>query len=76
MDRDDVWRKRLLIYTLIRLGGIAIFLLGVAIIYTNIVQPGGSPQVGAVVAILGVIDAFFAPRVLKSAWDREDRQDQ
>jgi len=76
MDRDDVWRKRLLIYTLVRLGGVAIFLLGVAIIYTNLVRPGGSPQIGAAVAILGVIDAFFAPRVLKSAWDREDRQDQ
>jgi len=76
MDQDDVWRKRLLIYTLVRTGGVAIFLLGVAIIYTNLVRPGGWPQVGAVVAILGVIDAFFAPRLLKKAWDREDRQDQ
>lgn len=76
MDQDDVWRKRLLIYTLIRMGGVAIFLLGVAIIYTNLVRPGGWPQLGAVVAILGVIDAFFAPRLLKKAWDREDRQDQ
>jgi hypothetical protein len=76
MDQDEVWRRRLLIYTLIRLGGIAIFLFGVAIIYTNLVQPGGSPQIGAAIAIVGVIDAFFAPRLLKSAWDREDRQDR
>ena len=76
MDQDDVWRKRLLIYTLIRMGGVAIFVLGLAIIYTNLVRPGGWPQLGAAVSILGVIDAFFAPRLLKSTWDREDRQDQ
>ena len=74
MDKDDVWRQRLLIYTLVRLGGIAIFLLGVAIFYTNLVRPGGWPQVGALVAILGVADAFFAPRLLKRAWDRDDRE--
>lgn len=76
MDQDDVWRKRLLIYTLIRMSGIAIFLFGVAIIYTGVIRPGGWPQLGAAVAILGVVDAFFAPRLLKSTWDREDRQDQ
>jgi membrane protein implicated in regulation of membrane protease activity len=76
MDEDEVWRKRLLIYTLVRLGGLAIFFLGVAIFYTNLVRPGGWPQVGAVVAILGVIDAFFAPRLLKRAWDRQDRPDR
>ena len=27
--------------------------------------PGGWPQVGAIVAIMGVIDAVFAPRLLK-----------
>lgn len=76
MEQDDVWRKRLLIYTLVRMGGVAIFLLGVAIVYTDLVRPGGWPQVGAVVAILGVIDAFFAPRLLKRAWDQEDRPEQ
>ena len=76
MDHDDVFRKRLLIYTLVRMGGVVIFLLGVAIIYTNLVRPGGWPQLGGGVAILGVLDAFFAPRLIKRAWDREDRQDQ
>ena len=75
MDQDDVWRKRLLVYTLVRMGGVAIFLLGVAIVYTNLVRDGGWPQLGGFVAILGVIDAFFAPRLIKKTWDREDRQD-
>src|SRR5438067_2380273 len=70
---DDTARRRLLIYTLVRFGGTAIFLAGVAIIYTNLVRPGGWPQLGAIVAILGVIDAFVAPRLLKRAWDVRDR---
>ena len=69
MDDDLVWRKRLAIYSLVRLGGLAIFFLGIAIIYTGLVRRGGWPQLGAIVAILGVIDAMFAPRLLKRSWD-------
>jgi hypothetical protein len=75
MDDDDaLFRRRLLIYSLVRFGGLAIFFLGVAIMYTDLLRQGGWPQVGAVVAIMGVIDAFFAPRILKKAWDEQDRQ--
>jgi hypothetical protein len=70
---DDLARKRLLIYSLVRFGGLAIFFLGIAIMYTNLVRPGGWPQVGAIVAIMGVIDAMFAPRLLKKGWDAQDR---
>ena len=70
---DDKARRRLLAYSLVRFAGLAIFFLGIAIIYTNLMRPGGWPQVGAVVAILGAIDALFAPRLLKKAWDAEDR---
>jgi hypothetical protein len=42
--------------------------------FTNLVRPGGWPQVGAIIAILAVIDAVFAPRMLKKAWDERDRQ--
>jgi membrane protein implicated in regulation of membrane protease activity len=71
---EDVARRRLLLYTLVRFGGLAIFFLGIVIIYTGLVRPGGWPQLGAIVAILGVIDSLFAPRLLKRAWDRQDRE--
>ena len=71
---DDFYRKRLLFYSLVRFGGLAIFFLGLAIIYTYLLRPGGWPQPGAIVAILGVIDALFAPRLLKKYWDEQDRQ--
>jgi membrane protein implicated in regulation of membrane protease activity len=73
---EETWRKRLLIYSLVRFGGLAIFFLGLAIIYTNLLREGGWPQVGAVVAILGAIDALFAPRLVKREWDRQDREQQ
>ena len=72
---EEIARQRLLIYSLVRLGGLAIFFLGIAIFYTNLARPGGWPQLGAIVAIMGVIDSFFAPRLLKKAWDERDRRE-
>ena len=74
MDDDTRARNRLIAYTAVRFGGVAIFFLGVATIYTNLVRHGGWPQLGAIVAILGVIDAMLAPRILKRAWDRQDEE--
>ena len=70
---DNTARNRLLIYSLVRFGGAAIFFFGIAIMYTNVLRPGGWPQIGAIVAILGVVDAMLAPRLLKRAWDEQDR---
>jgi hypothetical protein len=68
MDDETVWRKRLLLYSLVRFGGLAVFFLGLAIVYTDLLRPGGWPQLGAVIAILGVIDALLAPHMLKKLW--------
>jgi hypothetical protein len=73
---DAKYRQRLLLYTLVRAGGVAIFLLGVAIVFTDLLRKGGWPQVGAIVAIMGAIDSLFAPLLLKRAWDEQDRRDQ
>ena len=70
---DGTAQKRLLLFSLVRAGGLAVFFLGVAIVYTDLLRPGGWPQIGAIVAIMGVIDAMFAPRLLKRAWDEKDR---
>lgn len=75
-SNDELWRGRLAIYSLVRLVGLVIFFLGLAIIYTGIVRPGGWPQLGAVVAILGVLDALVAPRLLRRSWERKDRAGQ
>lgn len=74
MADEDVWKKRFLAYSAVRLGGLAIFFLGIAIAYSNLLRDGGWPQLGAIIAILGAIDAVFAPRILKKGWDEQDRQ--
>lgn len=76
MDDQEQARNRLLVYSGVRFGGLAIFFLGIAIIYTNLVRPGGWPQAGAIIAILGVVDSIFAPRLLKKAWDKQDEQQE
>ena len=75
-ENDALWRRRLLLYSLVRFGGLVIFFLGIAIMYSNLLRTGGWPQLGAIIAIMGVIDALFAPRLLKKAWDEQDRLDQ
>jgi hypothetical protein len=71
MDEETA-KRRLLLYSLVRFGGLAIFFLGIAIMFTNLLRPGGWPQIGAIVVIMGAIDAVFAPRLLKKAWDAQD----
>lgn len=72
MDEDTA-RRRLLIYTLIRFGGLVILFLGIAVMYTRLLRPGGWPQAGAIVAIAGVIVSLLAPRLIKKRWDVQDR---
>jgi hypothetical protein len=71
-DDELKWRNRLWAYSAARIGGLAVFGLGLAIFYTDLLRDGGWPQVGAVVIVLGLIDALFAPMILKRHWDRED----
>jgi len=72
MDDGRKDRDRLLAYMGVRAAGLTVFFLGLAIIYTDLLREGGWPQVGAIVAIMGVIDALFAPRLLKKLWDEQD----
>ena len=65
-------RSRLFTYTAVRAVGLAIFVVGVAIMYTDLVRPGGWPQIGAIVALMGALDGIFAPRLLKKRWDEAD----
>ena len=72
---DEIWRTRLVIYSLVRLAGLAIFFFGLSVIYTDVLRPGGWPQLGAIIAILGVIDAIAAPRLLRRSWKNQGRRE-
>lgn len=69
---DDIWRTRFQWFALVRMLGVATFLLGIAIAFTGLVRAGGWPAVGGLVAIAGAIDAVFAPRLLRKLWAEQD----
>lgn len=73
MVDDSVWKRRFHIFAMVRLFGLAVFFLGLALAYSDLLRPGGWPAAGAIIAIMGVIDAVFAPRLLRKQWEREDR---
>ena len=74
MPDEELWRRRFLIFMLVRLFGLLTFLAGIAIAYSDLVREGGWPALGAIFAIMGAIDALFAPKLLKKHWDQEDRR--
>lgn len=74
MADEDLWRRRFLTFMLVRLAGLATFFLGIAIMYTDLVREGGWPAVGAIIVIMGAIDAVFAPKLLRKLWDQQDRE--
>ncbi len=73
LENEELWKKRFALFALVRLAGLAIFLLGVAIAYFDVIRKGGWPQVGAIIAILGAFDAIYAPRLLKTMWERDKK---
>jgi hypothetical protein len=73
MSDDDLWKRRFQLFLAIRLVGLATFLVGIAIAFTDLVQPGGSKLIGGLLAVLGALDAVVAPRILKRGWERLDK---
>lgn len=71
MDDEALWKKRFHLFAIVRLTGVALFLLGIAIAYSDLLRPGGWPLVGAIVGIVGALDAVIAPRILKRSWTRK-----
>ncbi len=70
---EALWKRRFLTFMLLRLLGLATSFAGIAIAFSDFARPGGWPAVGAVLAVMGAIDALFAPRFLKKMWEREDK---
>ena len=70
MNDEELWRRRFLQMSLVRLVGLAVFLFGVAVVFTDVLRPGGLPQLGAFLVIAGALTSVLAPRILKRLWTR------
>jgi len=73
MSDDRLWKKRFQLFLAIRLVGLATFLIGVAIAFSDLLRPGGWKLLGGLLAVMGAIDAVVAPRLLKRGWGRQDK---
>ncbi|MCY7279321.1 MAG: hypothetical protein LH610_00215 [Sphingomonas bacterium] len=70
-DDELLWKKRFQLFALVRLAGLAIFMLGMAVMLTDLLRPGGWPLLGGILVAVGAIDAVIAPRLLKRSWDKK-----
>ena len=70
---DDVWKSRFYAFTALRIAGLAMILFGLAIAFTGLLRPGGWPAVGSILVILGLVDAFLGPKLLRKQWEKQDR---
>jgi hypothetical protein len=71
---EQLWRKRFGIFALLRISGVLVFLLGMAITFGNIVQPGGALEIGLVVIACGLVEALLGPVLLRQHWEKADRR--
>jgi hypothetical protein len=71
MNDEQLWRQRYLIFSLVRIGGLLLFLLGLVISATDLVRPGGWPVAGFLISVVGIVDAVVGPILLKRRWHRQ-----
>ena len=72
MTEDEaLWKKRFHMFALLRLSGLAIVFLGMAVMLTDLMRPGGWPLVGGLLIVVGIVDAVIAPRILKRSWAKK-----
>jgi len=66
---DEVeWKRRFLLFSIFRIAGLALFLLGIAIAFSDLLKPGGWPLLGGILAIVGALEAVLIGRILKKGW--------
>jgi membrane protein implicated in regulation of membrane protease activity len=69
---DEEAKRQFMIFTLLRVGGLALFLLGIAIAFTDLLKPGGWRLLGGILVIVGAIEAVISPRLVKRSMNRTD----
>ena len=68
MIDDAEWKRRFLVFSALRIAGLALFLMGIAIAFSDLLKSGGWPLLGGILAILGAVEAVLIGRILKKAW--------
>lgn len=67
---DDTAKRRFFLINIVRLSGLVMVLIALAIYYGRINAP---VEAAYVLAVLGVIEFFFMPQYLSRKWRTRDR---
>lgn len=62
---DEEAKRQFTIFAILRVGGVILFLLGIAIAFTDLLRPGGWKLLGGILVIVGAIEAVVSPRLVK-----------
>jgi hypothetical protein len=71
MTDEELWKRRFLLFMLVRLSGVFIIAFGMAVAFTDVVSEGGWRIGGAALIALGTIEAALGPLMLRKAWSKE-----
>lgn len=69
---DEEAKRQFILFAVLRVGGLLLFLLGIAIAFTDLLKPGGWRLLGGILVIVGVIEAVISPRLVKRSMARTD----
>ena len=67
-DDDALAKKRFLLFSLARLSGAVLIVLGMVVAFSDLVRDGGFRQLGGLLIALGTIEMVVVPLLLKRAW--------
>lgn len=70
-EREEQARKRFIILNILRLSGAIVVMIGLAISAGRLF-PDFPPLLGYLFVILGMIEFFLMPILLKKSWNRDD----
>ena len=73
MTADEA-KRQFIIFAILRIGGLTIFLLGIAVAFTDWLKPDGWPLLGGILVVVGVIEAVIAPRLVKRSMSRSGKE--
>jgi hypothetical protein len=69
---EEQAKKRFILLNLVRFSGLLIALAGIANVGRKL-APDLAPGLGLALLVMGMIDFFFAPMLLKRAWQNEGK---
>ena len=69
MNDEAREKRQFLIFSLARLSGVALIILGVGVAFSDLVRDGGFRQLGGLLIAIGTIEMVIVPVLLKRAWD-------